>query len=231
MNTLYLVVVQPPIDMAVDPASGNVVLTMGQQGVLVGTRANQWRWATVRDFGYQDVAADTSAVGAAGIALLLSLPLLVAFISGAVAQDQRGNLVGLLGGVGGLLGAWSLGATTFRTQLGGPMTFPGELVAWALLAACCAFPSVFLLPRAFRLAARPAAGGVRRLLGWLALAALLYLLPFGLWAITAMARYEQATALAVFATAVVTFAGNRATARGRRQAAYDGAAAGSAPTA
>jgi len=67
-----------PYAAAVDPASGNLILAMGLDGVLVRRSAGNWTWATVGPYQHDSLKL----AGAGGLLVLLQFQLYLAILAG-----------------------------------------------------------------------------------------------------------------------------------------------------
>ncbi len=184
-----------PLDALEDPTTGNVILAMGREGVLVGSTDGQWHRVAVGRYRY--VPLDT----VSQIAFLLQgeiwLAASVALLAFAAWSSRLRSpwALGLIVLVGL---AWCGVAVVTR-----PATASGYLSVFAF------FPALILVLAALPLAvwqgwrgfraspARPLAAVPVALAG-----GLLYLAPFALWGYGIIARYGQALGVAVLLVAL-----------------------------
>ena len=76
----------PPLAALVDPASGNLVLAMGLEGVLVVRLDGSWEWAAVGENRHGALKA----VGPSGYLTLLAGELILALLAGLIWQGSSG---------------------------------------------------------------------------------------------------------------------------------------------
>ncbi len=203
-------VVRPrPLDAVVHPPTGNLVLSMGQDGILVREAATgRWQWVDVAGYRPQFTAPLT--VDFLLPELLLALPLAPLLLLGMSNMFSSSTLRRLAFVTGVLLWFGAAGALSLsRTASPGIVStvFIPEGVA-ALVFLGMFLPAVEALWVFHR----------RRLNAhWLALptvvVVLLFLVPYGLWAMGAIPTHRLATAFAIVFAVVGGVAGYLATQR------------------
>jgi hypothetical protein len=178
-----------PYAAMIDPSTGNLVLAMGQEGVLVRNPGGQYTWVAVGTYQHDSLKE----AGATGVALLLQYQIWLAALVGlgwlftrAVRQLGKGKVWVILGWIG--LGVTSFVATpqvASDSYLGiasiGALFFMSAATVIALLVA-----AIRLRGEAYRLFGRS-------LLQMAALAAAC-LLPYVLWGTSVLSQYWIAIA-------------------------------------
>ncbi|MBN1200514.1 MAG: hypothetical protein JXJ20_01540 [Anaerolineae bacterium] len=201
-----------PLDAEIDPLTGHVVLAMGQDGVLVRTEDGEWRWVAVGAYEHDDVALGTAYLlvfRELWLALLL-VPLIVTTLAwlclpGASAS-QAANLIWL--GIAWL--SWAL------TPILLPPDVYSEIDGYMRASSMKHWMSAFLVGVAViqlppLLSLRDSYERIRPILLILCAAggtgAVLFMLPFALWAGDVIVRYRMASILALLLTAAVLAGG------------------------
>ncbi len=165
-----------PYDTVSDPASGNLVLAMGLEGVLVRNPSGQYTWAAVGTYRHDSLKED----GAMGVALLLGNQLWLAVLVGlgwlftrAVRRLGKGRVWVILGWIG-------LGVTSFAAA---PQVASDSYVGMASILALVfmsAATMIALLVASIRLKGE-SMGLVRGALPQMLALAVACLLPYVLW--------------------------------------------------
>jgi hypothetical protein len=194
-----------PLDAVFDPATGNLVAVMGQEGALVLAPGGEWQPVAVGPYVIERIQTPGQmwtllrGEGALALALLLlgfaTLCLLV--------YRPRWWLIALvgLGWVVWLACAISSPGLNVATYLSMPIGIGTALAV--LIAAVCAVAGGVWAARASGRFFAPAAVAAL-------IAALLYMIPFVLWAAGAVPRYATALIFALVLAAAVLISGWRA---------------------
>ncbi len=174
-----------PFDALIDPTTGNLVLAMGREGVLMRTADGEWEWAAVGPYRYVPLETiDQVAVLLQG-EIWLAVALALVTFAGWSSQMRGPWAVGLVVALGL---AWCVTATAAR-----PATVTGYVSPLAF------FPTVALALLAIPLAAWQGWRGYKAsatvplgaaVMGLGAGAA--YLAPLVLWGFGLVPRYTQA---------------------------------------
>lgn len=212
-----------PLDAVIDPHSGNLVLAMGQEGVLVGTPGGEWRWADVGSYWHSQLRQD----GLAGVVSLLGLEIFLALAAALlwlvtaslrpaqpVKKDsevqkpapRRKWLVVLT-----VLGWIFLAAAGFTLQPGiADQPYVGYISPLATMFACAWV--IMLLVITLVRQGKEGLGAVGRLAVYCLPLYVLLLLPFVLWAFNILPYYWMAdgVAVVVLVIAVIALPLNRA---------------------
>ena len=197
-----------PHAVLVDPATDNLILAMGLEGVLVRDPAGTWHWSAVGPYSYEPIT------GIAQLFALLQGELALAVAAAAVAWTLTGwrgfkwplRVLGILAAVG-TLGVQVFLAPAIQTGYGRAVSMMGAIAALVITVI------LGIVAVVIQIRARPAdggrsTGGVRRS-RWLRLLAgdisafVLYLAPFVLWAFGIIPLHATAAAIAMVLTVVV----------------------------
>ncbi len=191
-----------PLHALADPASGNLLFAMGQQGVLVHGADGRWTWAAVD--GYHTLqpfpTADAAALLLGGMLYLAGGLVLLVYTSLAVRRFFHWARLAAL-----LLAwaAWLAVVTLFP-----PAASYGYTISITTLGVLALF--LLLLPLAVELTIRLARRARRLVLPLAAfglLGGLLYLLPYLLWLYSSLPGIAWATGFALAIAAAVLAAG------------------------
>jgi hypothetical protein len=196
-----------PLNALVDDVTGNLIMAVGHEGVLVRTPDGAWHRAAVGPYRVIDLHGTDKVVSLLAGEVLLAL-VLIALASGTMGPDvflarRSRNLLrfALLLGWLAWLGTLAIAPPALASGYMKQMPIFGVIVAAAF-----AVPvSIRKLLAAFRLNAK---------VGWLtiglsALTALLFLVPFVVWTQNGIPHYSTAVAYAVVLVAVMCFVGQR----------------------
>ncbi|MBN1247649.1 MAG: hypothetical protein JXC32_08320 [Anaerolineae bacterium] len=215
-----------PHDALVDPASGNVIVAMGHEGVLVRTGTGDWEWIAVGEYRFELLRTPAQV-----LILLqgeLGLAIAAGFVAVAMAGWRRFGVRGAVdpnsevegtspapgaGGGGIHRFAWPLRILMLLAGLGvalalvvvRPATIAGygAIISWGVVIAALAVTLVLAAVLAI-LQARVAKGNrLLGLLGWLALTPMLVLLPYLAWVVGWLPTYTPASWIAAAVAAVV----------------------------
>ncbi len=150
-----------PSDAVIDAASGNLVVAMGHEGVLVRTPDGHWQWVAVDDYALPDLRRTDAIVTLLSGELLLAVTLFALTI-GTVARRLTGNKFSEVLSSG-------LIALGFALAVGGMSFFWNSGVYDALIGSSLIIVSLILLVwRLRRKDARRHIGSAIRILIWLA---------------------------------------------------------------
>jgi hypothetical protein len=190
-----------PVTAVVEPRTGTVVFAMGWRGILVRKADGQYTWVSdgegeTANYGFSGAEIPALLMGESMLAvelLLLSLCTLGSRVSATLAAKIFLVLAWLL---------WGLAVFGTPPALSNPFLMLAAIAAAALvvlpLAAYTLFRVASVRPRALPRILLASTG-----------AALLFLLPYLLWALNAVPRYTLAVALAVALVAAALYAGAR----------------------
>lgn len=201
-----------PLDALFDARTGNLILAMGREGVLVRTSDGQWEWVAVGGYQYVPLEGlDQVAVLLRGEMWLAVALTLVVFAGWSSRMSHRWGAWLVIG-----LGfVWLAVAVTAR-----PATVSGYVSVVAF------FPTIALallgLPLAVWQGWRAYRASPSLLLGAAAVglgAGLLYLTPFVLWGFGIVPRYRQALPVALFLVTLPLLPGAYGIIRTRRSVA------------
>lgn len=180
--------IMPPQDALVDPAGGNLILAMGQQGVLVVRPDGSWQWSGVGSYQHESLRT----AGLNGYLLLLTSEMVLALEAGLVwlgtavlaGRRRAWTVVSVLA----WLGVFFTGAALHPEVAN--EAYIGIVPVFGLLV--CALLSVVLVIGA----AVAIKANLLRGLPLALLLAVLALVPYGLWALDVLPRYGMAQLLA-----------------------------------
>jgi hypothetical protein len=193
-----------PCAVAADPATGNIIFGMGHAGVLVRTPAGQWQRVGVgayQQYGFTLQAMLTLLIFELQLAVGVFL-LVVATLALPLGGRRRLRTVfavlawlawigcTLLAPISSTAGPYGPGIMGIALLVGGVIAFP--------LAADATLRAGFASRRLFG-----------RLLGVGLAAALLFILPFLLWAAAALPNYTLALAFAYLLAGAALYAGHK----------------------
>jgi hypothetical protein len=194
---------EAPLAGLVDPRTGNAVFAMGHAGVLV--RRADGSWARVSVGGY----APMSAGGAGAVLSLLVGEMLLAAGLGLLAIStlwlarHKGTFRKVLLGIG--WAAWGLSVVVFRPAF---QTGYAVAIVWALLVATGLVAIALAADALFR-AFGSAPRAAWRMLVVAVVGALLFILPYLLWATGGLPSYNLAIVFALMLSAATLYAGYR----------------------
>ncbi len=195
-----------PADALIDPQTGNVVVAMRHEGVLVRDKNGKWSWIAVGSYNRYEPRSLNDSLYLISGELWFALPLafLVVNTLARPARTSRRRLWDVLLGVGWVLWGFVLIGLQPAMSNWGYLEFPVSVfmlvvAALALAGGIVGAVQVFRWsPRAFVPIGATAV-----------VAALLYFLPYLLWAFGALPRYWLATLFAWALVAATLFAGYR----------------------
>jgi hypothetical protein len=185
-----------PLDGVIDRRTGNAVFAMGHSGVLVHSAQGEWQATAVNDYRAPGALSGSDIVELLlGEGLLALGTLLLAFVTlvTTVDRSRRAWLIFLLAV------AWLVWSAIVFFLGPARLTGYGAAIGYLALLALAVLLAVALIAAIVRIV-----GGLREVAGRAGLvsvlAALLFLLPYGFWAINTLPSYPVA---ALFATALV----------------------------
>jgi hypothetical protein len=191
-------IMQGPFESAVDPHTGNVIASMGVEGVLVRTPDGQWQWVNVGDYGHVNPAG----IDTLGVldALELWLGVILAgllFGVGAWASGCRVRSlnIALILGLAGMVMAYLAGSA--RTYIAGGIDGMGLWMLGAL-----GIASLAALVAVFRGLTYPMEHRARSI-GITFASMLLFWLPFVLWTQNIIPSWQIAMVIATVAALVM----------------------------
>ncbi len=195
-----------PADALIDPQTGNVVVAMRHEGVLVRDKNGRWSWIAVGSYDRYEPRSPNDILYLVSGELWFALPLafLVVNTLARPARTSRRRLWDVLLGAGWVLWGFVLIGLQPAMSNWGYLEFPVSVfmlvvAAIALAGGIVGAVQVFRWsPRAFVPIGATAV-----------IAALLYFLPYLLWAFGALPRYWLATLFAWALVAATLFAGYR----------------------
>ncbi len=190
-----------PLDAVVDPATGNVVVAMGHDGVLTRTPDGTWHWVAVGPYELELVDSPGETLHLLRGELILALGLAALVLSTLALLVDEVHWLGLPLP----LAAWAIWVVSLLMEPALSLTpsnyfalfiFAGMGVVILLAVVSLAVTGV----RAYR-----SGGGWQRAAVAALLAGLLFVLPYVLWSLGGIPRYTTATlfALALSASALV----------------------------
>jgi hypothetical protein len=195
-----------PLDAVFHQLSGNLVVAMGQEGVLVRTPGGEWRWVAVGAYAFAELNRADRVVSLLSGEILFALLLLMlapaAIVRGANRVKRRGLFI-----------LWT--SLAWLGWLGALLVFPPAIsrgylrsmpaiaaLAVALFAVPTGLESIIATVRRYR----PA---VASLVIASVVSVLVFLLPFVLWTQGGIPRYSSALLYALALVAAALLAGNR----------------------
>jgi len=199
-----------PLDTIIHSPTGNLVVAMGQEGVLVRTADGEWHWVTVGDYSAPELNRVDQVVS------LLSGEMWLALALSGLAASSLAQFA---------LVRRALKSKTWRMLSVIPLVI--IWIGWLFIAIIMApaatggysvdeFAAVGLAVLAIPFGLGHAAGARRRYPGSLrpllivaVSVALLYLLPYVVWSQGGIPRYASATLYAVVLVAATLFTGHR----------------------
>jgi hypothetical protein len=201
-----------PFDAVLHPASGNLIVAMGLEGVLVRSPAGEWRWVSAGNFSVPQLKWFGQIITLLSGEIWLGaglIGLIIALITLSLGLLGRARKRRLIDGV--------MAAITFLGWIGWVFTllqFPPAMGGGNLFANVAAFT----VPATVVLAAivgvwygsnlyRQNRRAFIALLVIAVIGALLYLLPYVLWSQGAIPFYRTATLFALALTAAMLIAG------------------------
>jgi hypothetical protein len=201
-----------PHDALIDPATGQVIVAMGQQGILRGTPDGEWEWIGVGKYFRGQPSSFGDVVAILSTELWLGLVLALLMISTLDLRIHKLNIrqwttwvrmpLLLLG-----WGAWLFAAIYMAPATTNSFGYAAVLIQpplWlaALLGAPLAlqvlFQTYYVSQKALRVLVITAV-----------CSAVLYLTPYLIWSAGGIPRYNTASVFAVVLIAAALFAGDR----------------------
>jgi hypothetical protein len=179
-----------PLDAVVDPVTGNLVVAMGVDGVLVRLPGGEWRWISVGEYQRTDLrtARQVITLLSGELWLCLAIVMLVfATLVWRLGKRRWYNAITIVGWVGWLAVVWLIppaimsGYASMIVPFGMIPTILVALVA-AIVKGVAAYRSVFKAVYTCVLAA--------------VVVGILFAVPYVLWAAGVIAFYRTAAGLA-----------------------------------
>lgn len=191
-----------PFDVVRDPESGNLVLAMGLEGVVVQTAGGAWRRVAVGEYGLSGLTTPNVVVLLFGELLLAGELALVIFSTLALVSQRRWwALGGVLIVVGGLWGVIAVGLQPALNRGYAVMLQTLLLIVVALLG----LGSVVL--SGLRLRGNLSFGKVLLMIGAAICGAFLFIVPYALWAVDLIHNYTTAAGAALTASVALMLVG------------------------
>ncbi len=193
-----------PLAAALHRGTGNVILAMGHEGLLVRTADGYWRWVSVGTASYRGELSVPARFGLPELTLAVTLlPLALFVLALGFGRPVRESVAWLLG-----LGFWAFVLTSVASGRERFDSFSGPFdVQWLMIGASLSLClSVFPAWWALRDLARstrlwPLSAGIA------VVATLGFLLPLELWHLGALALYRGALGSAVLVAVAIVVIG------------------------
>jgi len=201
-----------PFDAVLHPASCNLIVAMGLEGVLVRSPLGEWRWVSVGNFSVPQLNRFGQIItllsgeiwlGAGLIGLIIALITLSLGLLGRARKrgsvDRLMAVITIFGWIG-----WVFTLLEFPPAMGGGILF-ANVAAYAVptTVVLAAIVGVWYGSNLYRQNRR----ALMALLVIAVMGALLYLLPYVLWTQGAIPFYDTATLYAMALTVVTLIAG------------------------
>jgi len=191
-----------PFDVVRDPESGNLILAMGLEGVVIQTADGAWRRVAVGGYGIQGLTAPDIVALLSGELLLAGELALLIFASLALISRRRGLETALLLCLGG--GLWAFIVLGMQPALTGGYT---EVLQTALIIGAAVLALGGAILGAVRLRGYGSSGQVSRMIGLAVGSALLFIVPYVLWTLDVIPRYLTSMWVALAASIALTLGG------------------------
>lgn len=194
-----------PLHGIYDPASGNVVFAMGLEGVLVYTQAGEWQWVAVSDYHRltdQPMRFSDYAALLWGESFLALFTWMLAFSTLALTWHIKRTLrivKVVIGWLGWLLAVFAFPAAIMNGAYAPGMVFFAYLVLGIYAAASLVDDLISL--------GRRTPGRLVPLAGASLISAVVFIIPYALWAFNVIADYAAARLAAVILVLIALAAG------------------------
>lgn len=190
-------------DMIIDPVSENIIFAMGNEGILMRTKTDEWKWISVGNYtvpDYTDIVLKTLLAGEFFLALAVGL-LIFSSIGHALYSEMKNEDIWLLL----IILNWII--LGFMFFIDGPKqpdgTYTGAIIT-IILQAMLVLPviiAIHYLVRAIQTST------FRKTFLYLPLGTIIYIAPYYLWAKNIVKTYSVATIIAITSIAIIISVG------------------------